>query len=167
MTPRPFRLRSLAVAAAGLLAVSAFAACSSGRSFSVQPTTTALAPTEQQIATPAAAAPRLDDELGLAPVFWRTQDQFDSLRADEPYKVVLRVTNGYDEETIRIMAEHELNGSGALEFEASLAEPAGQEGPGAFYPFNIDLPESGVWVLTVFTGEGSASIIVDVKPASG
>ena len=165
MTPQPFRLRSLAVAAAGLLAVSAFAACSSGRSFSVQPTTTAFAPTGQQIATP--PAPRLDDELGLAPVFWRTLDQFDSLRADEPYKVVLRVTNGYDEETIRIMAKHELNRNGALEFEASLAEPAGQEGPGAFYPFNIDLPESGVWILTVFTGEGSASIIVDVKPASG
>lgn len=167
MTPQRLRLRSLAAAAAGLLAISAFAACSSGSSFNVEPTATALAPSEQQIATPAAAAPRLDDELGLAPVFWRTLDQFDSLRADEPYKVVLRVTNGYEEETIRIMAEHELNAGEALEFEASLAEPVGQEGPDAFYPFNVDLPESGDWILTVFAGEGSASIIVNVKPASG
>lgn len=163
MTPQRIRGRSLAVAAAGLLAISALAACSGGSGFSVEPTT----PAEQENATAAASALRLDDELGLAPVFWRTQDQFASLRADEPYKVVLRVTNGYQGATIRIMAEREMSGSGVLEFEASLAEPAGKEGPGAFYPFNIDLPESGVWILTVLAGEGSASIIVNVKPASG
>ena len=104
-------------------------------------------------------------EAGQAPIYWRTQDNFQTLRVGEPYKVVLRVTNGYDEETLGIGAFPEGSDDG-IGFTANRVDPIGPEGPGSFYVFNLELPP-GTWVLTVGAGGDEATITVEVKPAAG
>jgi hypothetical protein len=111
------------------------------------------------------------EDLNLAveqdkdPVFWRTIDRFQSLEAGTPYKVVLRVTNGYHEEMLRIVAEKAPAGS-RVEFEAVLAAPAGPDDPGSFYVFSLELPEAGPWRLTAFAGEDEAAVDVEAGPAT-
>ena len=119
----------------------------------------------QESPTPADSI-MLDSEMGESPVFWRPQDEgFQSLRAGEPYKVVIRVTSGYEEETLRIVAEQESGPASAVEFEVSRAEPIGEEAPGSYYPLILELPQPGTWVLTVLAGEDEVSLTVEA--ASG
>ena len=152
-----------------LLALSALVACTSGNG-DVEPTAT-----EPEATAPAATAtaelPRNPFEQGNAPIFWQPLDEgFESLRVGEPYKVLFRVTSGYAEETLPISAEcsdcAEPVPGGALEFETLLAQPEGEESPGSYYPFNLDLPQPGTWVVTITAGDDTASITVEVKPAA-
>lgn len=168
-THAPMTAIRIAAVALTALVLIALTACT-GDSDDGSPTATAeqQATTAQKTAAPTTTQneERQPGELGTAPVFWRTADQFETIRAGEPYKIVLRVTNGYSEPSIIIVAERESNDGTMLEFEADRADPTASEEPGAFYPFNIDLPEQGQWILTALAGEGSGSIIVSVKPGS-
>lgn len=165
--PRTLHTRAVALFAVGSLAL-LFAACGDGGGNGGDPTATAN------------AAPTIDDtgddggddtarqanELGEAPIFYAPLDGFESLRAGEPYKVLFRITNGYDEDTLRIAATHDATGE-TVEFEALLAEPLGEdERPGTFYPVNLDLPEAGTWQVTIVAGEADASFSVEVAPAT-
>ena len=85
---------------------------------------------------------------------------------DQAYKVVLRVTNGYDEETLTVLAERG-DGGDSLDFTASRAEPIGAEDPGSFYVFDLELPRPGAWEVTVRAGDDEATISVRVQPAAG
>lgn len=147
-------LGAAATVGLGIFALTLLAACGGGD--------TGGAATETPEST------RLSTELsesGEAPVFWRTEDEFESLRVGEPYKIVLRVTSGFDEETLRIVADPDGEGS-TEEFEAVLVEPASDEGQGSFYTFLLELPEPGGWQVTALTGDDATPITVDVKPAA-
>lgn len=163
------RYTALGLALLALLASSALAACNGGNG-DVEPTAT-----EPEATAPAATAtpdlPRNAFEQGEAPIFWQPLDEgFESLRVGEPYKVLFRVTSGYAERTLPITIEcsdcAEPVPGGKLEFEPLLAEPVGEEAPGSYYPFSLDLPQPGTWVLTVTAGGDTASITVEVKPAA-
>ena len=160
MTRQP--LRALTLGAVGVLALALFAACN-GDGAGGPPADTTPGVTE-----PTPLADELQ-EAGEGPIFWRTRDQFESLQADEPYKVLFRVTGGYDEPTLTVLAEC-LSCEPSLEemeFEALQAQPEGPEEPGSYYPFNLDLPEPGTWQLTVIAGDDQVSLPVSVAPASG
>jgi hypothetical protein len=109
---------------------------------------------------------QLPAEEGEEPVFWRTTDSFASLRAGEPYKVLFRVTSGYSEPTLTINATRE-DGANAVSFESNRVDPVGDEGPGAFYPVTIELPEEGAWIITLAPGDQQITIPVQVAPAEG
>ena len=100
-------------------------------------------------------------ELGEEPIFWRTLDGFRSVRAGEGYKIVLRITNGYDEETLPVVARTE-TGTGIIDFDAGRVEPGEGEAPGTFYTFNLELPRPGRWQVTVTAGLDEATMTVDV-----
>ena len=144
-----------------------FAACDGedGSGAGPTPSATAVAtepPTATTDATRTPAAPA--SEAGEEPVFWRTTDQFASLRAGEGYKVVFRITNGYAEDTLSIVAEPE--GGEALEIGAGRVEPLGEPDPGTFYAVNIELPQPGRWQLTVLAGQDAVVIPVEAGPAA-
>jgi hypothetical protein len=152
-----------ATLALALLTLALFAACDNGNDGApaIDTTTTAEATassTEESLTLPS--------ETGEEPVYWRTRDNFKTLRAGEPYKVVLRVTNGYDEETLGIAAFPEGSDDG-LGITANRVEPVGAEGPGSFYVFDLELPRPGTWQVTVRVGGDEATITVEVKPAAG
>lgn len=106
--------------------------------------------------------------MGEAPVFWQPQDkEFQSLRVDEPYKVLFRITSDYDEKTLRIVAERNPGQSGTVEFEALLSEPTGEEAPGSYYPVSLELPKPGRWELTVLAGDDMVSFTVQVAGPAG
>ncbi len=107
------------------------------------------------------ASLKLAFENGGTGFFWRTQDRFESVRAGQPYKVVLRVTNGYQEDTLRIVA---VQGATSQEFEGVLSQPIGEDAPGAYYVFSITLPTPGPWTLTATAGRASSSFPVNVTP---
>ena len=138
-----------------LLTLTVLAACNGGNG-DIEPT--------------AAELPRNAFEQGTAPIFWQPLDEeFKPLRAGEPYRLLFRVTSGYSEETIRIVAECSTcpDGTARVEFEPLRAESVGPEAPGAYYPLSLDLPQPGNWVLTVVAGINAISIQVEVKPADG
>ncbi|MCH7511535.1 MAG: hypothetical protein IIB19_04105 [Chloroflexi bacterium] len=154
-----------------LLALTVLAACNSGNG-DVEPTAT-----EPEATAPAATAtaelPRNAFEQGKAPIFWQPLDEgFKSLRAGEPYRMLFRVTSGYAETTMSIVAEcvdcaEAANGEAPrVEFEPLRADSVGPEAPGAYYPLSLDLPQPGNWVLTVVAGINAISIQVVVKPAA-
>jgi hypothetical protein len=155
MRPQLLPLLTLA-ALAGALG----AACDGGGApAGATPTATGAAAT----ATSDASRP---DELGEEPIFYRPLDEgFASLRAGEPYKILFRVTGGYAEDTLSIVATP-AEGE-ALEFEASRAEPAGEgDPPGSYYPFNLELPAAGTWAITVTAGDDETTFSVEVKAAA-
>lgn len=169
MAPLRSSFRPCIALGLALLALTVLAACGSGSDNGGEPAA------NQPEATAEGPARTPDEplgptpETGSAPISWRTEDQFQSLRAGEPYKVLFRVTSGYDEETLRIVAEC-LSCRGAaqpeaMEFEASRAEPAGPEDAGSFYPFNLTLPQPGTWQVTVVAGGDEATITVQVGPS--
>ena len=151
-----------------LLALTVLAACNSGNG-DVEPTAT-----EPEATAPAATAtPDIGQpsEMGESPIFWRTADEFGSLRVGQPYKVLFRVTSGYAEATLPISAEcsdcAEPVPGGTLEFEPRQPDVVSEEeAPGSYYPFNLDLPQPGTWVVTITAGDDTASITVEVKPAA-
>jgi hypothetical protein len=146
--------RALLLAAA-IVALALAPACRGGPS-GATPTATTVTPTEM----PARAA-----ELGEAPIFYRPYDDFASLRAGEAYKVLFRITGGYAEDTLRIVATSAAGET--LEFAPPRAEPVGEgDPPGSYYPFSLLLPEPGAWAVTVVAGEDTLTFGVEVKPAA-
>ena len=96
-------------------------------------------------------------------MFYGTLDEFETLLVGEPYKLLFRITNGYEEETLRIVARRGTGGE-VIEFEALRAEPVGEEErPGTFYPFNLELPQPGTWQVTVFAGADEVTFPVQAK----
>ena len=146
-----------------LLVLLVLAACGDGDANDLEPTASELTATAVG-GTPTVDTRTAASERGQEPVFWRTTDQFASLRAGEGYKVIFRVTNGYAEDTLSIVAEPE--GGEALEIVASRVQPGEGEGPGAFYAVNIDLPQHGRWQLTVMAGEDEVVIPVEAGPSA-
>jgi hypothetical protein len=92
------------------------------------------------------------NEFGEEPVFWRTIDEFKSLRAREPYFVVIRVTGGYSEPTLRIRAEPVDALAQPFAFDVLGAEPTGPDAEGRYFPTNIEVPAPGTWMLIVEVG---------------
>lgn len=129
------------------------------------PQATAPAPTPTAAAPVATPGPSTPNELGETPVFWRTPDGFASLTAGKGYKALFRITNGYAEETLRIVAEPAAGDGQPVEFISNKAIPGEGEAPGSYYPTEILLPEPGTWTLTVFAGEDEVSLTVTVAPA--
>ena len=107
--------------------------------------------------------PSAISESGTAPVFWRTTDEFASLREGEPYKVLFRITGGFDEESLRIDA---VPAAGErLELEPSRADAGNAEDSGSYYPLTLELPAPGDWQLTVFAGDDEVAIAVQALAA--
>ena len=162
--PLTLHTRTVALFAIGSLAL-LLAACGDGGGNGGEPTANSViaAPTIENTGD---GTGRQANELGEAPIFYAPLDGFESLRAGEPYKVLFRITNGYDEATLRIAATHDATGE-TVEFEALRAEPVGEDDrPGTFYPVNLDLPEAGTWLVTILAGEADASFSVEVAPAT-
>ena len=110
--------------------------------------------------------PRMDNEGGEPPIFWRTSDNFATVRADESYKVLLRITGGSDEETISLVAVRTEDGE-EIQITSTRAEPVGDDLPGSYYPTFLLLPEAGAWELTIVAGGDEATVQFDVAaPAS-
>lgn len=162
--PRGALARLAATLAPALLTLALFAACDNGNDGAPEidtadPAAEATVPTPEESLT-------LPLETGEEPVYWRTEDNFQSVRADEPYKVVLRITNGYDGETLAISAFPEGSDDG-WGFTANRVDPVGPEDPGSFYVFDLELQQPGRWQLTVGVGGDEAYITVEVKAAAG
>lgn len=151
----------LLVAITGLIfAGAALVACDGGSGPGSTPAPTSTAPS---VGGPQPTSTGLS-EGGVAPIFWRTIDGFQSVRADEPYKVVLRITSDFDEPALTVVAQPEEGD--AVEFEAGRAEPVGDE-EGSFYTFTLELPEAGKWTVTAMAGDADGSVQVDVGEAPG
>jgi hypothetical protein len=156
------------IVVAGLLAGMAllFVACGGGGGYRSAPTdtpSTAGATLPSATATALSREPlNLPEEIGIGAFYWRTLDRFQSVRAGEPYKVVLRVTSGYAASQLPIIAEH-LDGDAVLEFSALRAVPVGPEDEGTFYVFSLELPDPGEWRVTAVAGEAQSSVRVQVQ----
>ena len=116
--------------------------------------------------TPEPTELRTDNEGGEAPIFWRTVDDFASLRAGESYKVLLRITNGYAEETISLVAVRKEDGQ-EIQITSNRAEPVGEDLPGSYYPTSLLLSEAGTWELTIVAGEDAATVQFEVAEPAG
>lgn len=110
--------------------------------------------------------PRTDDEGGEAPIFWRTADGFASVRADESYKVLFRITSGYDEETISLVAVRQ-GSDEEIGITSNRAEPVGEDLPGSYYPTFLQFAEPGTWELTIVAGADEATIQFEVAEPGG
>ena len=138
------------------LAAILLAACDDGDSGG-EPEPTTVPPGATATPTPDFTA-----ELGTDPIFYRTTDGFQTIIAGEPYKVLLRITNGYAEETLLVVAERSTDGK-TVEFEPLRAEPVGDGNePGSYYPLALELPDAGRWQLSVMAGADEVFITVDV-----
>ena len=144
-----------------LLALALLAACGGGGGGTYETTPTAAVQSEPTSTPSEPIVP--PSEAGEAPLFWRTEDRFASLQAGKGYKVLFRITNGYNAEMLRITAEPE-GGGAPLELQANRAQPAGTEEPGSYYPLTLDLPAPGRWQLTVFAGDDEVTIPVEARP---
>ena len=109
---------------------------------------------------------RAENEGGEAPIFWRTEDDFASLRAGEAYKVLLRITNGYDEDTISLVAVRK-GDEEEIQLTSNRAEPVGGDLPGSYYPTFLLLPYAGTWELTILAGDDEVTVQFDVAEAAG
>ena len=101
-------------------------------------------------------------ESGADPVFWRSEDGFLSLQPDQAYKVVVRVTNGYEEGALSIIATRGQSDQQEIEFEAIRAVPVGPEDPGSYYVFQLKLPKQGTWRMTALAGDDTPELTVEV-----
>jgi hypothetical protein len=162
---RPSPLRIVLLLAATLLALTIAGACdddekSTSDGASPTPETTTPGPTD------AASGDSLDlpFETGEDPIFWRTSDQFASVQAEQSYKLVLRVTNGYQEDSLSLTAER---GGASVEFEARRATPVGADDAGSYYVVSLVFPQAGSWQLTATAGADQATVPVDVAPGGG
>lgn len=153
-------LRLGATLGAALLLLALVSACDENNGQSAMETASPSPTTEEPGATESLQLP---SETGEEPIFWRTIDAFESVQADEPYKVVVRVTSGFEDEKLLIAAEHESGVSGR-EFSASRAEPTGDDSPGSYYTFELLLPQAGAWEVTALADDDRATVSVDVSP---
>ena len=162
MTSLRIRIVTLSLTLAAL-SLALLAACNGGDDAG-QPTSSPSAPTAQ----PATATPPLTTataiESGEAPIFYRTVDRFETLRVGERYKMLLRITDGFAEEKLVVVAERAADGL-TVEFEALLSQPIGDEAPGSYYPVPLELPEPGAWQLSIAAGDDQVIILVEVAPA--
>lgn len=155
----PSRMPSPVVLIGGLLLAGlALVACDGDESKQARSTATAPAigpapPTADEGLLPEVA------EVGEAPVFWRLGEP-QPMRADTDYKVVVRVTNGFDEETLRIVGSP-VEGGEPVEFAARRAVPTGPDDPGSYYVFTLRLPAPGAWQVIAHPDE-EASITIQV-----
>ena len=108
--------------------------------------------------------PRTDNEGGEPPIFWRTTDDFASVRVDEFYKIVFRITGGYDEDTVSLVAARKEDGE-EIPITADRVEVAGDDLPGSYYPTSLLLSAPGTWELTIVAGEDRATVQFDVAEA--
>lgn len=143
-----------------LLVMIALVACDGNESDGKPTATEAVATEAAATSTP----PLLVSEAGETPIFWRTADDFASLRAGVQYKVLFRITNGYEEQTLVVVAEQKPGRTGAVEFEAGRADPAGEEAPGSYYPLGLMLPNAGRWIVIVRAGDDMVSFSIEVLP---
>jgi hypothetical protein len=109
--------------------------------------------------------PRTANEGGEPPIFWRTSDDFATVRVDESYKVLLRITGGYAEETISLVAVRMEDGE-EIQITSNRAEPVGDDLPGSYYPTFLLLPEPGAWELTIVAGLDDATVQFDVAASA-
>jgi hypothetical protein len=103
-------------------------------------------------------------EFGEDPVFYRTLDEFKTLRANEPYFVLLRITGGYDQPTLRVRAEKVDGTSDPVAYDVVSGTPLGPDAEGAYFPLSITLPSPGEWTLYVDTGDEEVPLEVTVQP---
>ncbi len=168
MAPSP-AVRAFSLVGAALAALAIGVACDDGGSNGESTATPEASAT--QAASPAGTAASnesldLPFETGEKPIFWRTYDQFESVQAEQAYKVVLRVTNGYAEESLPLVAQRS-SGGATVEFEAQRAEPVGADEPGSYYVLSLAFPQPGSWELTATAGADEATVTVDVAPGGG
>lgn len=164
---RLMRIASLTVVAALFLLASA---CDDSDSSGTPNGTSEPQASATPAITPATSVPTATPpEDGEAPISWRTADDFASVTANEDYKMLIRVTNGYDEATITIEAICTSCGSDGdvtATFTGNNVTPVGDEGPGAFYPTSLNFPQAGRWQMTVHAGEDEAVIPLEVQEAA-
>ena len=131
------------------------------------PTTTNRAPTNTYAPTADVHVDASDlayREFGEDPVFWRTIDDFKTLRANMPYFVVIRVTGGYAEPALRVRAEKADGTIGACRLRCRRRHPDRLGRRGAYFPTNITLPSPGEWTIYVDTGDEQVSLDVTALP---
>ena len=155
MTPLRTRIVTLSLALAGL-ALALLAGCGGGDD--------AGGPTAESATPTLPLTTATANESGEAPIFYRTFDRFETLRANERYPVMLRITNGYAEEKLVVVAERVADGL-TVEFESLLSQPIGDDAPGSYYPVPLELPEPGAWRLTIVAGDDEVIIPVEVAAA--
>ncbi len=107
-------------------------------------------------------ATRAENEQGEAPIFWRTADNFASMAPDTSYKVLFRITNGYAENRLSMVAIRREDGR-EIVISSNISEPVGEEAPGSYYPTFLVLPEPGIWDLTVNAGPDQAVIEIVIE----
>jgi hypothetical protein len=159
-------LRNTALALIVCTVLGVAVACSDNGGTSGSPATATVT-----LGSPATSGPAVTatpaSEAGKAPILWRTADNFRSVQAGQPYKVVFRVTNGYAERTLRVTATCQScpqpSERQPIAFEAQRAQPGAGEAPGSYYPMNITLPYAGSWALEVVAGSDTARILVDAQ----
>jgi hypothetical protein len=160
-------LRNTALALVLCTALGVAVACSNNGGTSGSPATATVASGSPATSGPAVTATPAA-EAGKAPIFWRTADNFGSVQAGQPYKVLFRITGGYAEPTLRVTATCQScpqpSQRQPIDFEGQRAEPGGGEAPGSYYPMNITLPSAGRWALDVVAGSDTARIMVDAQP---
>ena len=145
-----------------VIGLALLASCSGSNSGGSQPTARGPTATATAITTATAASGSTPTaaESGGEPVFWRTADNFTTVHAGAPYKVVFRITNGFHDDTLVVTANRVAGGQ-PLEFRGNRVQPAGEEAPGVYYPLNIELPQPGRWELTVMAGNDHVKIVID------
>jgi hypothetical protein len=163
---RPPRLALLAALACIALALAA--ACDDGGYSDNGATATQPFARNAPTSASTTAAP---NEAGEAPIFYRTADDFATLRAGEAYKVLFRVTGGYAGDTITVTSRCLTCPNSAdrqpIASEANRAEPGEGEAEGSYYPYNLDLPFEGTWEVVVTAGDDTATLEVEAQPAGG
>jgi len=126
-------------------------------------------PTSSTSTSPFATAFSGPNEGGSAPVFYRTADNFASLVAGQPYKVLFRITNGYAELTLTVTGVctncRTPNEPPTATLSGIMVQPVGEDAPGSYYPTNLLLPRAGHWELTVQATPDDVTIPIDVQPA--
>ena len=152
-----------ATASFALAALVVLAACNGGDDAG-EPTSSPPTPTAESATATLPLTTATANESGEAPIFYRTFDRFETLRANERYLVMLRITNGYAEEKLVVVAERVADGL-TVEFESLLSQPIGDEAPGSYYPVPLELPEPGAWRLTIVAGDDEVVIPVEVAAA--
>ncbi len=175
---RRVRFATLAFVSATLLAVVACGGDGGGESVTPYPETFEIptrvtTATSTDATTPPATStggPGIPNEGGEAPIFWRTADDFASVMAGQPYTVLFRITNGYDEPALSVTATCVSCDDGeqqtvTFEGQNSPPFPAGSDLPGSYYPMNIVVPVAGQWELLVRADADEVTIPIDVAPA--
>ena len=167
-------IRSITCALVAGVIIAAAAACAEGGDGPAGTTSTPGQPTSapSPSATTTGTSPFATtfsgpNEGGQAPVFYRTADNFASVVAGQPYKVLFRITNGYAEPALSVTATCTSCPSSPTPQALSgiMVQPVGEEAPGSFYPTNLTLPVAGHWELTVHAGADQVTIPVDVQAA--